>query len=199
MLRTRGCSVFAAHCKMSKYFIILFSVLFLVGCTQTPPPPVAWNSNEVQRPEIKKVLTVDFPEDWTFYEPGNTPFDRQAKSKDAQMNSGIFLYNRTDFEEGSDLKRILSLQVDDMGGKREKWTEVKEPTVTEDNGYRRATSVYSGVKDGKEFYYRFTAVESDQHDDVVATVLQVAFPDQFDTDEATLKRITDSIKFKSPE
>ena len=176
-------------------------LLLVAGCSGVPGPSAEPESAPAVKTlgftgeYTKKLGELDIPSSWKKAE-GEVPFDLQVTSAGGERNTGVFFYHRDEFQEGTDLKRALELQVEDLAGKRDEWKLEEELETIELPGKSVATTAYSGKRNGRKFFYKFSAVEFEKHKDVLVTALQVAFPDDWAEAKPVLTDIVKSVRVK---
>jgi hypothetical protein len=191
-------SKFLNNCRSYGFTMLLIGLVVLAGCQSPQAGKIEESKSlEVRVEGVPEIVSIEVPDSWVQTPSDQTPFDLQVTTATGDLNTGVFLYRRDAFQDGSTLQRILGLQVDDLAGKRESWKTVEAMEEYESNGKRIATSTHSGTKDGEEFHYRLSAIEFTDHPDAVVTTLQVGFPDTWSKTRLILKRMVDSLGIKT--
>lgn len=176
---------------MRRFCVIFFAALFLcAGCSEPEPAP----PTTVNVP--KYPVALEMPSDW-IPNPEKHPFDLQYLAKDQSGNTGLFVYKRSDFDEGTTLEKILELAVDDIRSKRENFEELQAVTEHKNDKQRSVSAVFKGEKNGSLNHYRFSAVEFTEDPETVVTVLQVSLPERWERNRPVLEEIVKSIKPES--
>jgi len=174
---------------MKKLIIVLFGLLFLIGCKQQSSPKYFLTDDGR--------LEVLFPAGW-FQNTKDNPYNLQCFSKDRLMTSGVFVYLKEDMAEGMNTPRsIFDFQVQDLRSKRKNFKiQEKEKSYTVDNK-TITTAVYAGEKNKSRFYYKFSLIEFKENPDRIVVVAQVSFPSEWAENKPILKGIIDSAVLKN--
>lgn len=190
------------------------SFLAIAGCDQTAEQPTtdettpdatseapaeeAAPAEEVVTATTKEgLIEATLPLGW-YANPDEHPYDLQYFSGDQRTNTGIFVYNRSDFASDMTTENILEFQIEDLGSKRENFEVVEPQSTSELPDKTITTATYAGDKDGSRFNYKFSIVEFAANPDVLAVTLQVAFPSEWAEKKPLLIKITEDLRLATP-
>lgn len=172
-------------------YLLLFVVVAAVSCaTRSPVDEGRYFSTANGAVELK------FPAGWQENKEKH-PYDLQCESKDQRMNTGVFLYSRSDFAKELDRSQILEQQVADLRSKRQNF-RLLEQLLTEEADDKIITSVvYSGEKDSFKYNYRFALIEFKGRSDHILVLIQVGQPSEWRTQKPILEEIARSARVKT--
>lgn len=142
-------------------------------------------------------MAFTFPQGW-FANPEDHPYDLQCLSRDERMNTGVFVFLKTDLAETTTPRDIYLRQIEDMRSKRGGF-KLLEAEQRLEQGRRSFTSVvYAGEKNLSRYFYRFTLIEFLDDPDQFAVALQVALPGDWAKSKPVLEAITLSAQAPAP-
>lgn len=169
-------------------------VAFLVGLLV-----VMWwrndfrGSDRVEFASASGRVTLDVPAGWKETE-GDHPYDLQVVSRSGRMNTGIFEYYLSNLEAGYTAEELLAFHVDDIGSKREQFTEYAAGRTSDLPDKRLTTRVYSGVRSSSTNLYTFTLVQFRSEPDFVLVAIQVSLPEDWEKSRPMLEEIMASAR-----
>lgn len=135
-------------------------------------------------------LIMEVREGWEVYEDP-APYDLRLKS--SKGYTGVFVYNYTDFEEGTEAGEVLDYQIEDLMSRRDEvsvYQEQKSRTL-EDRIITQIT--YAGKKDLAENIYHFSLVDFES-EEKFAVVIQSTLPENFESILEELNAMVESVK-----
>lgn len=172
-------------------YVIVFAVIAAVGCT----PRSAVNEGRYFS-TANGVVELKFPAGWQENKEKH-PYDLQCESRDQRMNTGVFVYPRSDFAKDLDRPKVLEQQIDDLRSKRQNF-QLLEQLLTEEVGDKVITSVvYSGERDSFKYNYRFSLIEFKGRNDYILVLIQVGQPSEWSNQNPILEEIARSARVKA--
>ncbi|MGB2924108.1 MAG: hypothetical protein WBB82_02295 [Limnothrix sp.] len=183
---------------------LMFVGLAIAGCNSTEKESASeTTASQVEAEEAVTAVTKEglvqakFPVGW-YDNPDEHPYDLQYFSGDQRTNTGIFVYNRSDFASDMKAADVLNLQIEDLNSKRENFVVVEPENTAKFADKKITTATYSGDKDQSKFNYKFSVVEFTEYPDVLAIALQVTFPSEWEQKQPVLMEILESFEVIPP-
>lgn len=175
--------------KMNRLFCLFCVVLALSagGCLSLPGDKGSYARTKNGPAEFY------FPTGWRPNQAEN-PYDLQYASSDESLNTGVFLFKKEEFAQPVDTRKVFELQIDDLRSKRQNFQIVEEAHTTQLKDKTLTTVIYTGERDRKKYYYRFTLIHFNESPQHFAVVTQVAIPSKWQADRTVLEEITRSAR-----
>jgi hypothetical protein len=141
------------------------------------------------------LVELEFPRGWS-RNPEKNPFELQAFSRDQQMMTAVFEFQKKELAASTRPAEILRLQIDDMRGKRKNFTPMEKERTERSTGRSLTSAVFSGEKGEAKHVYRFTLVEFPADPEVFLVVLQSCVPSEWKRSKPVFEAITRSARLR---
>ena len=173
----------------SRAISVIFIIIGLgVGAfLKYEPTPTSWEKIPTHYGNVE----LEFPSSWSI-NPDENPFDLQCLSRSQQMNTGVFVYVKEDYEGELIPAEVFQEQIEILKSLRKNFRILEEQQFYQLEDKKLTTVVYSGEKNRFENYYKFTLIEFNDHPERFAITLQISTPEVWEKAEETFKIIVDS-------
>ena len=142
-------------------------------------------------------IELSIPGGW-FANEAEHPYDLQYIAPRQTMNTGVFVYDSGEFQEGMTPQEVFQFHLEDLGSKRTNFTALSPQATKVIEDKTITSALFSGEKDGEENYYQFTLIEFADDTDLFLVLLQVSLPENWGANQPTLSAIAHSVKWLPP-